>query len=199
MYNLIVADSGDWTSKGHSGGAYEKVIWWAFQKQGLFGGNPPPVDVYIDDGRHGEYQYQPNDAQCMAIWNRHTSDGKEDHQPPVRNLVNFAYVKIKNRGSQVATSVAVHGFQTNSGTNRNYPDDWTPMRTPRRSAPNVAPQSDELIVGPFEWIPATGDNYLLMAVSANGDPSNLHKFTAGRSIPGRRLVPHDNNLGMRKV
>jgi zinc metalloprotease ZmpB len=199
MYNLIVADSGDWTSKGHSGGAYEKVIWWAFQKQGLFGGNPPPVDVYIDDGRDGEYQYQPNDAQCRAIWNRHTNDGKEDHQRPVLNLVNFAYVKIKNRGSQVATSVAVHGFQTNSRTNRNYPDDWTPMRTPRRSAPNVSPQSDELIVGPFEWIPAAGDNYILMAVSANGDPSNLRKFAAGKSIPDWRLVPHDNNLGMRKV
>jgi hypothetical protein len=199
MYNLIFADSGNWTSEGHSGGAYEKVIYWAFQKQGLFGGNPPPVDVYIDDGRNGEYQYHADYAQCPAIWNRRTNDGNESHQPPAPNVVNFAYVKIKNRGSHVATSVAVHAFQNNSQTNRNYPDDWAPMRTPRRSAPDVPPQSPEFIVGPFEWIPAAGDNYILIAVSANGDPSNLGKFAAGKSIPDWRLVPHDNNLGMRKV
>ena len=39
------ADTGDWTSEGLSGGAYGKVIRWAFEKQGLFqaAGAPTPV------------------------------------------------------------------------------------------------------------------------------------------------------------
>jgi hypothetical protein len=199
MYNLIVADAGDWSSEGHYGGAFEKVIWWAFQKQNLFGGDPPPVDIYIDDGRDGEYQFTGDFANCPAIWNRLANDGAEGHQAPAPNLVNYAYVKIKNRGSQPATSVAVQAFQSSSRASRIYPDDWVPMRTPRLRARDVAPHSSELIVGPFEWIPAAGDNTILMAASANGDPSNLSKFTAGKSIPDWRLVPHDNNLGMRKV
>jgi hypothetical protein len=38
-----------------------------------------------------------------------------------------------------------------------------------------------------------------MAVSATGDASNLAKFSDGKSIPDCRLVPNDNNIGMRKV
>ena len=65
---LEMADAGVWTSTNpaetHAGGAYHKVIRWAFEKQGVFrapgapatvAGLPPKVDVYIDDGRQGEY------------------------------------------------------------------------------------------------------------------------------------------------
>ena len=78
---LIGADQGDWVSENLTGGAYNKVIRWAFEKQGLFQptgavlpnnneGAPPAVDVYIDDGRGGEYQYQSNWWSCQSIWNR---------------------------------------------------------------------------------------------------------------------------------
>lgn len=61
-------DASDWHSlnplETHAGGAYMKVIRWAFEKQGLFQlpgtatpnnsiGNPPLVDAYINDGRNG--------------------------------------------------------------------------------------------------------------------------------------------------
>jgi hypothetical protein len=198
LSNLIVADSGDWIGEGHSGGAYEKVIYWAFEKQGLFGGRPPPVDVYLDDGRRGEYVYLTDHTSCPAIWNRRTSDGIEEHEAPDPNAVNFAYVKISNRGSDTATSVVVSAFQSNSEINRNYPDDWRPMQTSQLSAPDLPSQSQDVIVGPFEWTPSAGNNYILMGVSADGDASNLHKFGAGKAIPDWRLVPNDNNLGMRK-
>jgi len=197
--SLLAADAEDWASHGHSGGAYAKVISWAFEKQGLFGGNPPEVDVYIDDGRGGEYPYQIDNASCPAIWNRRSNDGNEGHEAPVPNAVNFAYVKLKNRGSQTATSVVVNAFQNNSQTGRNYPNDWTALQTPSRAAADVPPQSPGMIVGPFEWTPSAGDNYILMAVSAARDPSNLSKFSANKQIPDWRLVPNDNNLGMRKV
>src|SRR3984957_18043080 len=65
---LSKADAADWPAQRISGGAYHKVIRWAFEKQGLYQdakepkpnnkeGLPPPVDVYIEDGRHGGYRY----------------------------------------------------------------------------------------------------------------------------------------------
>jgi zinc metalloprotease ZmpB len=198
--NLIVADAADWTSEGHTGGAYEKVVRWAFEKQGLFGGSPPDVDVYIDDGRHGEYTYKSDHASCRAIWNRRTNDGGQGHQAPVPGVTNYAYVKIKNRGGKAAKSIAVSAFQNKPQSTLIYPDGWQPMHTYRLTAPDLPPHSADVEVGPFAWVPrAAGDNFILMAVSASGDVSNLGKFRTGKSIPDWRLVPNDNNLGMRKV
>ena len=64
------------------------MIRWAFEKQGLYQdaeepkpnnkeGLPPPVDVYIEDGRHGEYRYQsellelPGDLEPAPQRSRH--------------------------------------------------------------------------------------------------------------------------------
>ena len=111
----------DWPAAGISGGAYHKVIRWAFEKQGLYQragtrkpnnkvGAPPPVDVYIEDGRHGEYQHQSDYSNCRAIWNRRQRDRGTDHETPIAGVTNYAYVKIKNRGSKTATKVVVRAF-----------------------------------------------------------------------------------------
>lgn len=209
---LAAADLGDWTSEGHIGGAYGKVIRWAFEKQGLYQpagtvppvtteGQPPAVDVYIDDGRHGEYQYQPVHWECQAIWNRRHHDGQLTHQDPVVGKTNYAYVKIKNRGTNQATNVVVKAFHANPTIGLVYPTDWTPMTTAQLAAPNVAPNnSAEEIVGPFKWTPTQlGHECMFMIVSANADPSNVSNFSAGETIPEWRLVPHDNNIGQRNV
>ena len=71
----MTAAMGNWTSEGELGGYYWKVVRWAYQKQGLFQppgaplpvtsvGAPPAVDVFIDDGRHGEYQYDHSTRGC---------------------------------------------------------------------------------------------------------------------------------------
>jgi zinc metalloprotease ZmpB len=209
---LMNADLGDWTSEGHSGGAYGKVIRWSFEKQGLYQpagtptpnnnpGAPPPVDVYIDDGRQGEYQYQPNHWSCQAIWNRRHNDGLTTHEEPVVGVTNFAYVKIKNRGTQTATGVVVKAFHANPAAGLVYPNDWQPMTTAQLPAPNVAPNSSaEIVVGPFSWVPTQiGHECMFMVVSATGDPSNISNMTAGDSIGEWRLVPNDNNIGQRNV
>ncbi len=209
---LMSADLGDWTSEGHAGGAYGKVIRWAFEKQGLYQppgspapvtseGAPPAVDVYIDDGRQGEYQYQANHWSCQKIWNRRSPDGGTAHEQPIVSVSNSAYVKIKNRGTQTATNVVVKGFHCIPSSGLIWPNDWQPMTTAQLSAPNVPPNnSSEITVGPFEWIPSQlGHECMLMIVSADGDPSNIDNFTAGDSIPEWRLVPHDNNIGQRNV
>jgi hypothetical protein len=209
---LLAADLGDWTSEGQIGGAYGKVIRWAFEKQGLYQpvgtappvsteGQPPPVDVYIDDGRHGEYQYQPVHWECQAIWNRRHPDGMTTHEDPVVGVKNYAYVKIKNRGTQQATNVVVKAFHANPTIGLVYPNDWQPMTTPQLAGPDLAPNSAvEEIVGPFKWTPTQlGHECMFMIVSAKADPSNVSNFSAGETIPEWRLVPHDNNIGQRNV
>jgi len=209
---LMTADLGDWVTENITGGAYSKVIRWAFEKQGLFNpagtptpnnniGAPPPVDVYIDDGRAGEYPYQPVFWNCQSIWNRLHADGGSTHETPVTNQTNYAYLKIKNRGSQTATGVVVKAYRANPAAGLSYPIDWTPMNTPQLPAADVpANNAAEVIVGPFEWVPThVGHECLFMIVSATGDASNVDNIAAGDSIPEWRLVPNDNNIGQRNV
>ena len=209
---LMIADAFDWTSEDHAGGAYAKVIRWAFEKQGLYQprpskspvrreGAPPLVDVYIEDGRRGEYQYQPKYWDCRAIWNRRAADGGKTHQEPVAGTANFAYVKIKNRGRTTATGVTVKAFQYKPSAGQVYPGDWKPMTTAELAALDVPPNSaSEITVGPFEWEPSqAGHDCMIMVATAPGDASNIDHFEQGKSIPEWRLVPHDNNIGQRNV
>ncbi len=209
---LMAADLGDWTSENITGGAYSKVIRWAFEKQGLYqaagtatpnnnAGDPPAVDVYFDDGRGGEYPYQPVWWACESIWNRLASDGGTTHQEPITNQTNYAYCVLKNRGSQNATNVVVKAYHANPAAGLSYPIDWFPMTTPQLSASDVpAGNGGVITVGPFEWTPTdVGHECLFMIVSATGDASNADNIATGDSIPEWRLVPNDNNIGQRNV
>lgn len=211
---LETADAGIWTStnpaENHAGGAYHKVIRWAFEKQGLFrtAGDPntvegkaPAVDVYIDDGRHGEYPFQPNHWSCTDIWNRLTvGPGGGVHEEPEVGQINFAYVRIKNRGTQPATNIVVKAFHCLPGVGLEFPADWLPMTTPSLAAPNLAAGDNVgVVVGPFQWMPSqVGHECMFFSVSATGDPGNIDGHVVG-PIGEWRLVPHDNNIGQRNV
>ena len=103
-------------------------------------GAPPLIDVYIEDGRRGEYRYQPRYWNCRAIWNRRAADGGKTHQEPVAGAANFAYVKIKNRGRTTATGVTVKAFHSKPSAGRVYPGNWKPMTTAELPVPDVPPQ-----------------------------------------------------------
>lgn len=212
---LMAVDLLNWTSEGLSGGAYNKVIRWAFEKQGLFQpagapspvtspGAPPEVDVYIDDGRHGEYQYKYDHWNNTSVWNRTSSDGVDTHEPAVLGATNYAYVKVKNRGTTAASNLVVKGYHCLPGAGLTWPTDFVQM-TPLAGLPVAslgANNTEEVMVGPFEWTPNAnvyGHDCMLMIVSADGDPSNVDHFTAGETIEEWRLVPHDNNVGQRNV
>lgn len=212
---MMATDLLNWTSEGVDGGAYGKVIRWSFEKQGLYQpgspapgtvtteGNPPTVDVYIDDGRAGEYPYLSNHWSTTTIWNRLSDDGLTTHQPPVLGTTNYAYVKIKNRGTQQAQNVVVHGYHTKPSAGLLWPDDFEAFGTAQLPAGTLNPNNtEEKIIGPFAWTPninAYGHDCMLMIVSATNDPSNVDHFTAGEVIPEWRLVPNDNNVGQRNV
>jgi hypothetical protein len=209
---LETADAGVWTRTSpaeiHAGGAYRKVIRWAFEKQGLYRaigdpatveGKPAAVDVYIDDGRHGEYAYQPNYWSCPDIWNR-VAAGAGAHQEPIVGQTNFAYVRIKNRGTQPARNIVVKAFHCARSAGIVYPTDWIAMATPQLAAADLAANdSVGAVVGPFNWVPSqAGQVSMFFSVSANGDASNIDGAVTG-PIPAWRLVPHDNNIAQRDV
>ena len=150
---LETADAGDWVPLNLTGGAYRKVIRWAFEKQGMFqptgtatpnnnAGSPPAVDVYVPDARDGEYTFQEVFWDNQNIWNRLAADGGTAHQDPVTNRTNYAYVKIRNRGTQTATNVTVKALPRQPGcgpvvSERLAADDDGPAqraRTCRRTA-----------------------------------------------------------------
>ena len=201
---LQEADLENWTSEGLSGGAYNKVIRWAFEEQGSYGGAPPAVDVYIDDGRAGEYQFQQVHWANQSMWNRNAADGLPGHQNAVSGATNYFYVKVKNRGTSPSGTVTVKGYHCLPGAGLTWPTDFTPM-TPAgglTTATIAANNAGEVVVGPFEWVPnenVYGHDCVLMIADTAGDPSNVNHFTAGESIQEWRLVPHDNNVGQRNV
>ncbi|HYP20082.1 MAG TPA: hypothetical protein VEY08_08400, partial [Chloroflexia bacterium] len=215
---LMNADIGTNNFEGYRGGTFHKVIRWSFEKQGLYQpedaptpvttpGAPPRVDVYIDDGRNGEYQYQPVHWDCHDIWNRlapSADGGGGAHETPVVGQTNFAYARVKNRGVVRALNVVVRGYSANPGVGLTWPGEWTPMTTNQITVPVAIPPGGSVVVGPFKWTPkSVGHECMFMEVNAAGDMSNINPATffpcAAGPTPEWRLVPFDNNLGQRNV
>lgn len=216
---LMNADTGTTLFDGIPGGAIQKVIRWGFEKQGLYQpagapapvtteGAPPLIDVYIDDGRNGEYAPFLDDFwETTEIWNRLTATpgvGPADHETPVTTVTNYVYVRVKNRGSQMANNVVVRGFHCRPSTGLVWPDDWQAMTTAQINVAGGVTPGATVTVGPFEWTPTeVGHECLLMDVSASGDVSNADPASlfpsATGPIPHWRLVPFDNNIAQRNV
>ena len=209
---LKAADADDWTSEGYAGGAYHKVIRWAFEKQGMWRaagaattdiGEPDAVDLYIDDGRAGEYEYQAVHWNSPSVWNRTSADGNTTPQPGSAGVLSHAYVRVKNRGTTDASGT-VKVYHCLPGAGLTWPTDFV-QAGPAAGLPtgNVQANSgNEVIIGPFDWTPnenAYGHDCLLAIVEADGDPSNINNLEAGQTIQEWRLVPHDNNVGQRNV
>jgi len=192
--------------EGHPGGAFHKVVRWAFEKQGLHKlpgdpvdgeGAPPAVDVYIDDGRDGEYEYQRNFWNTTDIWSSQINDSTVGHQTPLVGVTNYFFCRVKNRGQDTANNMQVDAYQCIPGTGLTWPTSWTPMDTPSVVVGTLAAGA-EVIVGPFEWTPTTVDHECLLAsVTCDEDPSNAD--TVLGDVPHWRLVPFDNNIAQRNV
>jgi hypothetical protein len=205
---LMATDAFNWPSEGLTGGAYHKVIRWAFEVQGLFRppaapttdpGNPPEVDVYIDDGRAGIYEpYLADFANTADIWNRRFPDGGSAHEEPLAGFPSFVYVRVRNRGTDTAADPSVKLFQADPASGLGWPGAWTAAVTPQLAAGGAIASGGQTVVGPFAWsASAAGALSLLASASATGDASNADTITG--PIENWRLVPFDNNLAQRDV
>jgi zinc metalloprotease ZmpB len=162
-------------------------------------------DVFIDDGRNGEYQF--NATPGAEIWNRQTSNpgaGPAEHQEPLSGNTNFVYVRIKNRGFEAAQKVVVRGYSGDPNSSLSWPGDWTPLSVPQLAVSEGIPAGGSVIAGPLTWVPRfAGAESLLIEVSATGDLSNIDANTffpcAAGPTPTSQLIPFDNNLARRDV
>jgi len=212
---LMNADTATASFEDVPGGTAHKVIRWGFEQQGLFQpagaptpvttvGAPPDVDVYVDDGRGGQYPYQPVFWENTDIWNRLAADSGLAHQTPVVGVTNYGYVRVKNRGTQPAASVVVSGFHCRPSAGLTWPDDWQAMTTAAVSVPGAIAPGASAVVGPFEWTPSEiGHECMMMSVSADGDLSNIDPSgalpCATGPTPDEQLARFDNNIGQRNV
>jgi hypothetical protein len=200
------------------GGTVHKVVRWAFEKQGLYQKNKPPlpdgsgwpepVDVYIEDGRGGEYGYEENwQATPDAVWNSIEPYPDRGDETPIRGADNFIFVRVKNRGDQPARSVRVCVSNASQGDDTIWPSaNWTrlPLAGGAATIQSQSVERNDLIFGPFVWQPADQEAYsFLVQVDAEGDLSNLNPVTglpcARATIPLATVVPLDNNIGLRTI
>ena len=211
-------------------GVARKVIRWSFMEQSMYGTQPATcdvnspfaVDVYIDDGRDGDYKYQSSfPPEKVDIWNRHSGNagtGREDHQDPKPNQTNYLFVKVRNGGVCQAKNVNVTGyFRTTAGweTEKWYSNGWKPLASiSAQTLGSRGQPNSSKILGPFQWDPGNANTKacVLMSVSANGDPSGLDSETVSSQagapkyerykthpVPLWWLVPADNNIAARDM
>lgn len=220
---LIGADAGTTSFDGFRGGTHRKVIRWSFERQGWYQptgapapvttpGAPPAVDIYVDDGRAGQYApFLENFWETTDIWNLTTPDPATipaDHTTPVLDVPNFCYVRVRNRGTSTANNVVVRAYHNRPSTMLVWPGDWQSMTTaelPATGGPAISiPPGGMVTVGPFEWTPRVeGHECLLIWATnaddrANADSASLLPCASGPT-PHWRLVPFDNNIAQRNV
>lgn len=203
---LTEADSSTDLFEGHPGGGFSKIFRWSFEKQGLYQptpitreGNPPDIDVYIEDGRKGEYMpYLPNFTEQSEIWNRMAADGALTNETPMIGVTNYAYFRIGNRGTQPASGITIKGFQSRIPNPAIWPTDWKNLNSTSTviTLPTIVNPESHLVIGPFAWVPQNADDNLLFSVNALGDRSNLETVISG-PISNRRLVMLDNNIAQK--
>jgi len=190
------------------GGVAQKCIVWAFEKQGLYGGLPPPVDVFIDDGRRGEYTPI---SMAGNSWHATHAIALEDAQGhpippdfPVSPGNIGIYVTVENRGSAASTAIDIR-IDVARMSAAKIPDwldtKWTSLSASTMGAP--IPAGGKIRVGPVPWKPKKGTYALLAAATCAGDPSTLDASSglpcSKVSGPMSFLVAGDNNLGLRLV
>jgi hypothetical protein len=228
VYNVPPHSTG---AHRRSPGTAHKVIRWSFEQQGLYAhspdgfplarpGDPPTVDVYIDDGRHGHYSpisflAGSWHAQPASFWIRHSSDAHAGDQPPRPQRDNFVYLKVQNRGRHRASNVAVDVWVTPLTVPGAYPDfpgtGWQRLGSSIvKNVPAAGTHPGEEVFGPYTWAkPQSGQSYALLAVTtcaddrANSDAATgflcANPANAGDASPIAYLVACDNNLGLREV
>jgi hypothetical protein len=206
------------------GGCAHKVIRWAFEAQGMYPadaavisnvpGQPPAVDIYIQDGRptaergyrctveHGAGAYVP----VSLDWGRYADPSADTPEwfasnTAVEHQGGQLFVTVGNRGHQTATGVTVNVWW------RPWPNGDPP---PLWDEPNWNPSGDQ----PAQDIPpgqtrqfggfALGfgaERHLVFAqATCADDRANTDRLTSypcsSSPTPLPDLVAGDNNLGL---
>jgi hypothetical protein len=206
------------------GGAVHKVVRWAFEHQGLWPpagaprpwnarGGPEAVDVFIEDGRRGEYDHAAGwHAAAPDVRVATAPDPLAPDAPPSASAPGHVFVRVWNRGTQPSppsTAVRVFVARAASGPRRwrlapGPANPWVELApTPGAVTAAAVPAGGSVDFGPFEWRPRTRVRHgLLACVDAPGDRANALSPALACAVGPTRLehlVPFDNNLAYREV
>ena len=220
---IEVADSslGGWR---YADGLHKKVIYDTFRRRHLAGYTDKAVDVYVNDGREGNYgSVSKNDLFTERLWletwwevqdvwvtvapyadaaAQQAGDPGDHVEPPVGSTA-YLYVRVKNKGTDSAGSgpVTVRVYHADPGIGLTWPDDWTPTDTPSITVPNVLPgPSNRVVVGPFPWTPTVVSHECVLAVvECANDHAVTQDLAAGAHVGDGDLVPFDNNIAQRNL
>ena len=208
----------------YANGLHKKVIYDTFRRRHLAGYPDKAVDVYINDGREGNYgSVSQNDLfnerlwldlwwEVQDVWVKVTpyanaaaqqaGDPGDHVQPPVGSTA-YLYVRVKNKGTGAAGSgpVTVRAYHADPGIGLTWPDDWTAMDTPSITIPNVLPgPANRVVVGPFPWTPTVvAHECVLAVVECANDHAVTQDLAAGAHVADGDLVPYDNNIAQRNL
>ncbi len=203
------------------GGTANKVIQWAFERQGLYGvpipGSPiigaegrpdtaTQVDLHIDDQRdQRDGPYSPVNL-LGAAW--HAAHGaiavqRANPQSFTQQIVN---VTVRNRGRSPAPSTTVQVWCTplpESGQIPDYPGaSWVLVGSVNGSMPgHDGSVPGSLLFPSIIWTPSVAGIYVVLAATSspldrsNIDPASVYPC-ANLPGPTNQLVAFDNNLGL---
>ena len=221
MRSVDCATSGQPGPGGYIGGTTNKVIQWAFERQGLYGrplpdspiigleglhGGSPQVDLQIEDKREAwDGPYTPVDLLGTSWF---SASGAIDVQR--ENPSSFGRQRIKvtvqNRGVDVAGSTVVQVWcaplPDASGIPAFPGPQWVLAGNATGSVPghnDTAPS--QLQFPAIVWQPIQAGRYVVLAAAscpldrANIDPATAYPC-ATEPGPVARLVAFDNNLGL---
>ncbi len=182
---------------------------------GVINESSSPVDVYIRDST-SDTGDQPSSFphwQSPDIWVRNNPPPTDPndpndpnygenpdagHQPPLNDVPNYLYVRVRNRGSQAATGLSVKAYRCNPGTGMIWPDHFNLIGSLPVAA-SIPPNNGEYVqVGPFIWTPQIVDHECLLAVVSGPGDHAIPDIYSGQLEHGL-LVRFDNNVGQRNV
>jgi hypothetical protein len=219
---LVDADIGTWPGahgplKDRVGGCVHKLVRWAFEAQGLYAttdslavidapGEPPDVDVFIDNGRPDSEGGHPRGGYMPVSldWN-----GARPLWHATANAIHVAgnqvTVEVLNRGRLPAAGVVVRVFWADWPDHWSDPPKWKTGRWTLLGAPSGPQQvptgGAPSAFGPFPAPPTGSGRRLILAVaSCAADRANCDQVTclpcAMLPTPIVDLVAGDNNLGL---
>jgi zinc metalloprotease ZmpB len=192
-------------------GLHRKVIYDAFQRRNLTGYPAKAVDVYVDDGRNGGYDWLENYWETQDIWVRPApytaaelaTASPADHQEPAVGSPAYLYVRVKNKGTSAGGSgpLTVKAYHCIPGMGLVWPDSWSPMDTASLSVANILPgDANARIVGPFKWTPTiVGHECVLVIVECAQDQAVTQTLAPTDEVEHSVLVPFDNNVAQRNL
>ena len=193
-------------------GLLPKVLRWSFEQQGLFqptgaptpvttSGAPPSVDVFIDDGRGGEYdEAEAEIIEPPGLVARNAADSGTSHEQPVEGEVSFVYLTVRNRGQETADNVTAQVVARRVSNGIEWATDWDLLTAANGvgSPFSVAP-GDEVKIGPFEWEPQFGGDWHLFADVDCPEDRSIVRSTFNGVCPVSTIAMMDNNAACRRV